>query len=119
MAGPSLRHKRMVIHYWEQLFMNSCKMDRQAFRAMCASQLGFRKAGVVHTRYMTEMECDTILQYLQKLYENNKDIHELVDSMPNHGVWKEVRGLNKGPNHGISYNSDGSIIENVEDPVSV
>lgn len=111
MAGPNLRHKRLIIHQWEQMFIGLGKMDKIAFRQMCASHIGLHRQGLVHTRFMTEMECDTILNYLQRLYENNKDVHDMVEGRPNHPIWKQVRGLNTAPNHGTYYTSDGKIID--------
>ena len=58
------------------------------------------------------MQCNTILEYLQRLYDNQPDIREMVDAHPFNIVWKEVRGLNTAPNHGVTYALDGTIIPN-------
>lgn len=109
LAGPSLRHKRMVIHHWEEMFVHAGLMSKEGFRQMCAGRIGFHFGGRVHTREMTEFECDTILEYLQKLYENQPKVHAMVEAQRNSSVWKEVRGLNTGANHGVYYNDDGSV----------
>lgn len=113
MGGSNLRHKRIAIHKWEEMFVEAGKMSRVAFRDMCASQIGMRVADY-HARYITEMDCNTILQYLQRLYEINKGIHDMVEARPNSTIWKEVRGLNKAPNHGVVYDLDGAEIGMLE-----
>ena len=119
MGGPQLRHKRMVIHAWEHLLNDAGIMRPNVFWGMCAGQLGIHRAGAVHTRYMTEYQCDTILNYLQKLYENQKKYRDAVEAKPNNIVWKQVRGLNTSANHGICYNLDGSICIEKSDPAAL
>ena len=111
MGGPSLRHKRIVIHQWAELFSQAGKMDPSAFFQMCGSHIGIHCVRHVHTRNMTEMQCDTILKYLQSLYDNNKDIRDMVDAKPYTAVWKEVRGLHTETNHDDSFEQDGEISE--------
>lgn len=110
LAGPSLRHKRIVIHHWETLLQEGGIMDKTTFRSMCAYQIGVEKQGMVHTRNMNETKCDSIIAYLQTCYENDVNIHNLVESRPNGSVWKQVRGYNTAPNHGVVYSVDDGAI---------
>lgn len=100
MGGPVLRYKRMCIHHWEERLIRDRIMDKKSFRDMCASQIGFRKEGMVHTRNMTEFECDAILKHLEKLYHSQPRIHDMVERYVNSSMWKQVRGINQIPGTG-------------------
>lgn len=115
LAGPALRHKRMCIHHWEEHLVTGGFYTRAGFRDMCSYLAGTPSAVQTHVRDMTEMQCDAILNHMKKLYENNARIHEYVESKPNSTMWKDVRGLNTGANHGLFYNDDGEVTGMKED----
>ena len=106
LAGPSLRHKRICIHKWEILLQDEKVYSKEGFRDMCKCLLSYPSQGLVHTKNMNEMECDIILDHMEKLYQNNENIHNIVESYPNSLVWKQVHGFNTAPNHGIVYPTD-------------
>ena len=109
LAGPTLRHKRMCIHHWEEHLVTGGSYTRPGFRAMISYLVGTPSVVQTHVRNITEMECDTILNYMRQLYENNPRIHEYIESKPNSSMWKDVRGLNTGANHGVTYTEDGQV----------
>ena len=115
LAGPSLRHKRMCIHHWEEHLVTEGFYTRPGFRSMCAYLVGTSIVVRTHVRDMSEMECDTILNYMRQLYENKPRIHASVEAKPNYTMWKDVRGLNTGANHGVYYTSDGQVAGVKED----
>jgi hypothetical protein len=92
MAGPMLRHKRILIHRWEVLFISNQIMDSPSFRQSCGYSIGIHNHHCFHTRELTEMQCDTVLKVCDGIYKRHP---ELKDKIPEGGaLWKYINHIN-------------------------
>lgn len=109
LAGPRLRHLRRCIHEW-QLFMDAeMSTDKKAFRSMCAYRLGMDEEKF-HAANANELECSTILDYLQKLYETDEKVKNLINTRYFRStIWKHCMGVDTDRSFGAIYDHDGNI----------
>lgn len=94
LAGASLRACRRTIHAWQQMMLVDMKTDKDAFRSMCAYQLGITNQELYHTAELNESQCLVILNYLKGLYTKDKTVQELVEGKYyQSAIWKQVHGV--------------------------
>ena len=94
LAGASLRTCRRYIHAWQQMMSDDMQTNKDAFRGMCAYQLGITNQELYHSAELNESQCMVILNYLKSLYENDKAVRELVEGKYyNTAIWKHVHGV--------------------------
>lgn len=110
LAGPTLRHKRMVLHHWEGAMVRSHICTREEFRMMCGYYVGLSNPSVVHVRNMTELQCDAIIDHLLREYKNNPKVHEMVDAAPASTMWRMAHGVDGRHKHGTKYDENGKVI---------
>lgn len=116
LAGPSLRHKRICIHQWENILIAEKIHTKDSFRSTCSYVLGIPNSNLYHTKDITEMQCDSILAYLKNQYENSPKLQKIMENHWKYStVWKELHGLNTGKNHGVLYTEDGRVVGNKDD----
>lgn len=80
LAGPALRHKRIVIHQFEVfLLKNGYYKTHQDYWGMVCFLLGGRTLNTVHAREMTEYQCDTVLDHITKnILMNNSYLFKCI-----------------------------------------